>query len=231
MAPDQAAGQARRHRPRQRAARDLRRSGRCPRLRLRARHALAAGSRGVVPVRGNARSAPGHGRGQTRHGSRPADGPPGRGRRWLRQDRGRAAGRVQGDTGRQASGRSRADDRPGRPALRHVLSAVRRISGDGAAAVALRPGPRAGDHHRRPGLRFRRPRHRHPSPAQQGRPLPRPGHGHRRRGATLRGCGEGAAQEAAPRGGRADALRHADPADAQPGPCRCPRPLADRDAA
>ena len=57
----------------------------------------------------------------------PADGPPGRGRRRLRQDRGRAARRLQGDPGRQAGGRARADDGPRGPALQDVQPALRRL--------------------------------------------------------------------------------------------------------
>ena len=59
-------------------------------------------------------------RGEGRHGGRPADGPARRRRRRLRQDRGRAAGRVQGDPGRQAGRGPRPDDRPRRPAPRDV---------------------------------------------------------------------------------------------------------------
>ena len=57
------------------------------------------------------------GRGQGRHGGAPADGPAGRGRRGLRQDRGGAAGRVQGDPGRQAGRGAGAHDRARRAAL------------------------------------------------------------------------------------------------------------------
>ncbi len=45
-------------------------------------------------------------RGQARHGGRPPDGPARRGRRRLRQDRGRDPGGVQGDPGRHARWRS-----------------------------------------------------------------------------------------------------------------------------
>ena len=49
---------------------------------------------------------------KARHGGRPADGPARRRRRRLRQDRGRAAGGVQGDPGRQAGRGPRPDDGP-----------------------------------------------------------------------------------------------------------------------
>ena len=48
----------------------------------------------------------------------------------------------------------------------------------------------------------------------------------RRRGAALRGRGQGAPQAAPARGGRADAVGDPDPAHAQPGARRCPRPVA-----
>ena len=60
----------------------------------------------------------------------------------------------------------------------------------------------------------------------QGRGVPGPGPRRGGRGAAVRGRGEGAAQAAAVRRGRADALRHADPADAQPGAGRDPGHVA-----
>ena len=68
--------------------------------------------------------------GQGRHADAPADGPAGRRRRRLRQDRGRAAGRVQGDAGRQAGRGPRADDGARGPALPDVQPAVRRVPAD-----------------------------------------------------------------------------------------------------
>ena len=77
-------------------------------------------------------------RGQGRPGARTADGPPGGRRRRLRQDRGRDAGRVQGDPGRHAGRRPRADDGPRRAAPRDVPPAVRGLPVHGPDAVALR---------------------------------------------------------------------------------------------
>ena len=94
-------------------------------------------------------------RGQGRHGDAPADGPAGRGRRGLRQDRGGAAGRVQGDPGRQAGGRARPDDRAGRAALHHVHPAVRGLPDHGQAAVAVRGPEGPGRDDRRAGERRR----------------------------------------------------------------------------
>ena len=54
-----------------------------------------------------------------------ADGPPDLRRRRLRQDRGRAARRVQGGRRRQAGAGAGADDDPRAAALRHVLGAPR----------------------------------------------------------------------------------------------------------
>ena len=65
----------------------------------------------------------------------------------------------------------------------------------------------------------------------QGHQVQGPRAGRRRRGAALRRGGEGAAQAAPSRGRRADAVRDADPAHAQPGAGRDPRPERDRDAA
>ena len=89
----------------------------------------------------------------------------------------------------------------------------------------------AGSHDRGSRRRERRHRHRHAPPAEQGRPLQGPGPRRRRRGAAVRGRGEGEAQAAPPRGRRADPVRDADPAHAQPGDGRHPRPQRHRDAA
>ena len=122
-----------------------RRAGPC----LRRRHALAAGDGGVVPVRGDHRPAARVGRGQGGHGAAAADGPARRRRRRLRQDRGRAARRVQGDPGRQAGRGARADDRPRRAAPRDVQPALRRVPARGPHPVAVRVGEGAGGDDRR----------------------------------------------------------------------------------
>ena len=98
-----------------------------------------------------------------------ADGPAAVRRRRLRQDRGRAAGRLQGGDGRQAGRRAGADDRAGPAALWHVFSErfaafpvkVEVLSRFQSAAGAGRRGRRHGRRHRRRG-------HRHP-PAAVGR--------------------------------------------------------------
>ena len=137
-------------------------------------------------------------RGQGGHGGRPADGPARRGRRGLRQDRGRAAGRVQGDPGRQAGRGPRPDDRARRAALQDVRpSASRRSrSRSGCCRGPCRPreqeatlaGLAAGSRgHRR----------RDAPAALEGRPLPGPRPPRRRRGAALRRGRQGAPQAAA----------------------------------
>ena len=83
---------------------------------------------GELPVRGDGRPAAGDRRDEGRHGIAPADGPAGRRRRRLRQDRGRDPGRVQGDPGRPAGRRPRADHGPRRPARHDVLAALRGVS-------------------------------------------------------------------------------------------------------
>jgi transcription-repair coupling factor (superfamily II helicase) len=66
---------------------------------------VAARARGRLPLRRDARPARGGQRGQGRHGEVVADGPRHHGRRRLRQDRDRRAGRLQGRAGRQAGRR------------------------------------------------------------------------------------------------------------------------------
>ena len=208
VAADEAARPQGRHRPRRGAARAVRR-----RAPTRRGHAFApdtpwqARDGGELPVRGDARPAAGRRRGQARHGGRPADGPARRRRRRLRQDRGRAAGRVQGDPGRQAGRGPRPDDGPRGAALRDVRPALRGVPGQGPAAVAVR--------RRRPSRRRRSAgladgsvdlvigTHRLLS---QGRPVPRPRARRRRRGAAVRRRGQGAAQAAPARGRRPDAV-------------------------
>ncbi len=116
-----------------------------PGLPVLGRLAVADGDGGVVPVRGDARPAA-----RRRSRSRSTWRRAGRWTGWscgdvgLRQDRGRAAGRVQGDPGRQAGRGARADDRARRAALHDVQPAVRRVPDDGEAAVAVRVGEGAG---------------------------------------------------------------------------------------
>ena len=71
------------------ARRALPAAARDARARLPARHALAARGGGGVPLRGDARPAPRHRRGEGRHGAADPDGSPRVRRRRLRQDRGR----------------------------------------------------------------------------------------------------------------------------------------------
>ena len=93
------------------------------------RLALAAGIRGRVPVRADARPDDGDRRHQARHGNAGADGPPAVRRRRLRQDGSRDARRVQGGDGRQAGRGAGADDRPRVPAPEDAARALRRLSG------------------------------------------------------------------------------------------------------
>ena len=69
-------------------------------------------------------------------GGRP-DGPPGGGRRGLRQDRGRAPRRLQGGGRRPAGGGARAHHRAGPAALQHLRDRFGRVPGAGGAALAL----------------------------------------------------------------------------------------------
>ena len=214
------------------APRALRLAGRARGHAFAPRHAVAGRrwrprSRMRRPSTSSARR-----RGEAGHGGRPADGPARRRRRRLRQDRSRAAGRVQGDPGWQAGRGPRADDRARRPAPRHVLAAPSGIPDQSPAPLAVRACQRR----RRgrspvwpPGQSTSSWGHIGCSP--KGRSVPRPRPRRRRRGAALRGGRQGAPQAAPERGGRAHPVRNADPADAQPRARRDPRPERHRDAA
>ena len=141
--------------------------------RLRARHALAGGIRGRVPLRPHRRPADRHRGHQARHGVADADGPPVVRRRGLRQDRSVDARRVQDGDGREAGGLSRAHHRARVPAREDAARALRRLSrahrpaqplplDAGAEGVARGFGRRQGRHHRR-----------HPSAALEGRGVSR----------------------------------------------------------
>ena len=121
------------------------------RARLPERHAVAARDGGVVPVRRDARPAQGDPRCQGRHGGLPPDGPPRVRRRRFRQDGGRAPRRVQGDPGRQAGGRARADDAARTAARQHLRRPIRGLSDQGRSALPLphqRPGEEGDRRHR-----------------------------------------------------------------------------------
>ena len=133
--------------------------------RLPGGHAVAGRDGGRVPVRGDGRPAARGQRGQARHGGGPADGPAGRRRRRLRQDRGGHPGGVQGDAGRQAGRGARPDDRARGAALRHVRRPLRAVPGQGRAALAIRAQVGAGEGRRGSRRRLRRPRHRYAPPA------------------------------------------------------------------
>ena len=138
LAAHEAARQAGGRRPGRGAPGAVRRPDLSPRPRVRRRHAVAGRDGGELPVRGDRRPAPRGRRDQARHGGRPADGPARRRRRRLRQDRGRAPGRVQGDPGRQAGRGPRAHDGPRRAAPPDVQPAVRGVPARGPAAVPVR---------------------------------------------------------------------------------------------
>ncbi len=119
------------------AAEALRAAGGGPGPRVHRRLAVAARVRGGLPIRGDAGPAPGHRGGQARHAGHPADGPAGRRRRRLRQDRGRPARRLQGGSRWPSGGRAGADHRAGPAALVDLHRPLRPVSGEGRAALAL----------------------------------------------------------------------------------------------
>ena len=88
--------------------------------RLRRGHAVAAGVRGIVSVRGNPRPVVSHPGGQAGHGTAAPDGSACLRRRWFWQNRGGHSGGVQGGDGRAAGGRAGADHCFGAATLQHL---------------------------------------------------------------------------------------------------------------
>ncbi len=232
-----ALGQAQGARPqgrpgaRRRAAQPLRRAQAPPRPRLRARLGLAARVRGALPVPRDARPARRDRVGQGGHGVRAPDGPADLRRRRLRQDRGRAARRVQGGQRRQAGADARADDDPRPAALRHVRRAAARLPVHDRARLALPLRRRAA--RGRQALLRGQGRHpdRHPPAALARRAREGPRAADRRRGAALRRQAEGAAAPDEAQGRRDLDERDADPAHAADVARRPARHQRDRDAA
>ena len=186
------------------AAQALRRAQGRARPRVRRGLALAAGVRGRLRVRPDARSEDGGHRHQARHGIADADGPAALRRRRLRQDRGRDARGLQGGDGRQAGRVPRADDRARVSAREDAEGAVRRLPGadrhgqplpleGGTAADARRSRRRQGRHHRR-----------HAPAAVEGRAVPRSRAARRRRRAAVRRRAQGEDQADQEEGGRPD---------------------------
>ena len=154
--------------------------------------------------------------------ARPADGPARRRRRRLRQDRGRAPRRVQGDPGRQAGRGPRPDDRPRRPAPPDVRPAVRGVPD-------ARSGCCRGSSRRREQETDDRRASRTARSTSSSGPI-----GCCRKDVRFRDLGlvvvdeeqrfgvaaKERLKQLAPRGRRPDAVRDADPADAQPRPRR-----------
>ena len=231
LGDDEGARPARRPGARRRAAQPLRRAPQARRPRLPRGLRVAARVRGEVPLHRDRRPARGDRGRQDRHGALDADGPPDLRRRRLRQDRGRAARRVQGRRRRQAGARPRADDDPRPAALRQLRRAAEGLPLHRRPRLAL-PHAQGAEGGRR-GLQQGQRRHpdRHPPPARPRHA--RQGHrvDHRRRGAALRRQAEGAAAPAQAEGRRDRDERHADPAHAADVDGGHPRHLGHRDAA
>ena len=134
------------------------------------RLALAAGVRGRVRVRADARSEVRDRRHQARHGIVDADGSPALRRRRLRQDRGRDARRVQGGDGRQA-GRVLAPTTvlafQHQKTLQRTLRRVSRCASTWSAGSARKAEQKADA--RRSRRRQGRHHRRHAPPAVEGR--------------------------------------------------------------
>ena len=185
----------------------------------------------ALPVPRDARPARRDRGGTSRHGGGAADGPPDLRRRRLRQDRGRAARRLQGRRRRQAGDVPRADDGARPAAPRHLRRAAARLPvPDRAWSRASAPprSPRDAE-----GVRGGQGRHpdRHPPPALARRAAEGPRPADRRRGAALRRQAEGADAPAAAARRRDLAVGDADPAHAPDVARRPARHLGDRDAA
>ena len=104
---------------------------------LLGRHAVAAGIRGGLPLRGDARPAARHRGHQAGHGGTAPHGPPGRGRCRLRQDGGRPARGLQGGGRRTAGRRPRAHHGAGPAALPHLQRSLLAVPDPRGAAVPL----------------------------------------------------------------------------------------------
>ncbi len=169
----EAARPARRRGPRGRADQPLRRAQAPRRPRLPARQRVAARVRAELPVPRDPGPARGDRGGARRHGGGAPDGPADLRRRRLRQDRGRAAGRLQGGRGRQPGDVPRPDDRARPAALRHLQGAPARLPVPDRDGLAL---PHSGaDARGAGGLQPGQGRHpdRHPPPAVARRPARR----------------------------------------------------------
>ena len=110
------------------------RSASPPRVMPSPRHAVAGRGRERLPVPGDARPAGGHRRRQRGHGTLHADGSPGVRRRRLRQDRGGAAGGVQGHPGRLPGRGAGAHHPAGPAALPDLQRTVRALPHPGRGA-------------------------------------------------------------------------------------------------
>ncbi len=172
-----------------------------------------------------------HRRGQGRHGKAGPHGPPDHRRCRLRQDRDRGAGRLQGRPRRQTGRGAGAHHAAGRPASADVRRANVRIPGDHQGSVAVHRRRRVPRRDRRPGRRVGGHCDRHaPAVADRGA-VETAGPGGGRRGAAVRRRAQGAHQGPAHPRGRADHVRHTDPAYLGNGDLRYPRDVNHPDAA
>ena len=231
MGADEVARPARGPGAGRRADQPLRRAPAPRRPRLPPGLRVAARLRAGLPLPRDAGPDGGDRAGEGRHGGGAADGPADLRRRGLRQDRGGAAGGVQGGERRQAGDVPRADDRARPAALRHLLRAPARlpVHDRGGLALPLAEGGARGAGRLRRGQGGHPDRH--PPPALAGRAAEGARPADRGRGAALRRQAEGAAAPAQAEGRRALAVGHADPAhpsDVARGPARH---LRDRDPA
>src|SRR6266851_42667 len=104
---------------------------------LLGRHAVAAGIRGGLPLRGDARPAAGHRGHQAGHGGPAPHGPPRGGRCRLRQDGGRPARGLQGGGRWTAGRRPRAHHGAGPAALPHLQRSLLAVPDPRGAALPL----------------------------------------------------------------------------------------------
>ena len=108
-----------------------------PRLRFPRGWGVGARARGGLPLPGDPGPGGRHLRRQDGHAEAPPDGPPGLRGRWLRQDRGLRAGRLQGGARRQADHDARPDDHPRAAARADLQGAARLLCRQGREPLAL----------------------------------------------------------------------------------------------
>ncbi|CDE05039.1 unknown [Anaerotruncus sp. CAG:390] len=172
-----------------------------------------------------------HRRNKGRYGEKLPHGQTALRRRWLRQDGGSTARRVQVRCGRQAVRHFSADHDSRLSALSDGAQKNRGLPGRGAYALALLLEKGDRGYSERSAPRQCRYSRRHAQTHIKRCSVPRPRADNNRRGATLRRGSKGEAQGALSEGRRSDADRDAHTEDAQHGALRHTRHVNTRRSA